>query len=168
MMAPPPAAGPVLRDIHLPADPAWWPPAPGWWLLAALVVVLLALLVWGLRRSLRTARVRRAVRDDLQRLRQRYQDDGDRAQLLAGLHQLLRRVARVHVPAAASQRGAAWFATLARVPVAAEVLVSLRQLDAALYQPQPALDPLLALAATERWLRAAMRRRWKRVEANRA
>lgn len=33
-----------LRDIHLPADPGWWPPAPGWWLLGLL---LLALLVYG-------------------------------------------------------------------------------------------------------------------------
>lgn len=27
-----------LRDIHLPADVGWWPPAIGWWILAALVV----------------------------------------------------------------------------------------------------------------------------------
>ena len=32
-----------LRDVHLPAEPGWWPPAPGWWLVA---VVSLMLLVW--------------------------------------------------------------------------------------------------------------------------
>ncbi|MEM7003859.1 MAG: DUF4381 domain-containing protein [Pseudomonadota bacterium] len=36
-----------LKDIHLPADPSWWPPAPGWWLLALL---LTALLIWGIRK----------------------------------------------------------------------------------------------------------------------
>lgn len=166
MIAPPSAAGPVLRDIHLPTQPAWWPPAPGWWLLAALTLVVLALAIWCWRRGVAAARVRRAVQAELGLLRQRYQDDGDRARLLAGLHQLLRRVARVQVPAAVSQRGEVWFATLARVPVAADVLVQLRQLDAALYRPQPALDPQLALTATERWLRVAMRRRWKRAEVD--
>ena len=34
--------GPVLRDIHLPADPAWWPPAPGWWLLLGPALLAIA------------------------------------------------------------------------------------------------------------------------------
>lgn len=36
-----------LRDIHLPGEVAWWPPAYGWWLLLGIVVaagVVVALL----------------------------------------------------------------------------------------------------------------------------
>lgn len=29
-----------LRDIHLPAEVAWWPPAYGWWILLAVLAVL--------------------------------------------------------------------------------------------------------------------------------
>lgn len=29
-----------LRDIHLPPDPDWWPPAIGWWFLSVLVALV--------------------------------------------------------------------------------------------------------------------------------
>jgi hypothetical protein len=32
-----------LRDVHMPFDPTWWPPAFGWWILLLLVV---AAIVW--------------------------------------------------------------------------------------------------------------------------
>ena len=48
-----------LRDIHLPADPSWWPPAIGWWLLLLGVV---ALLVWACRQALRAHRRRAPMR----------------------------------------------------------------------------------------------------------
>ena len=37
-----------LRDIQLPADPHWWPPAPGWWVLAAflLLIIYFAVKLW--------------------------------------------------------------------------------------------------------------------------
>lgn len=44
-----------LKDVHLPAEPSWWPPAPGWWLLA-LALVALALFAW---RQLRGWQARR-------------------------------------------------------------------------------------------------------------
>lgn len=48
-----------LRDLQLPANPTWWPPAPGWWLVAAL---LLALGWLGVGIALRAYRRRRPIR----------------------------------------------------------------------------------------------------------
>ena len=48
-----------LRDLHLPADPIWWPPAPGWWLLA---ILLLVAIVYGYRSLVRTIARRRPIR----------------------------------------------------------------------------------------------------------
>lgn len=48
-----------LRDVHPPAEPAWWPPAPGWWLVALIALALLALALRvapGLWRRLRLRR----------------------------------------------------------------------------------------------------------------
>lgn len=37
-----PGADPLaaLRDIHLPTEPSWWPPAPGWWMLGLLLIAI--------------------------------------------------------------------------------------------------------------------------------
>ena len=52
-----------LRDVHLPADPSWWPPAVGWWLLTVLLILLAGWLLerawqaWRKRAPLRQARL---------------------------------------------------------------------------------------------------------------
>jgi Flp pilus assembly protein TadB len=163
------APGPALRDIHLPAEPSWWPPAPGWWLLALLLLLALLALAWWWRRRRRAAQQRQRVMDELDRLASRHAQDGDHAALAGGMHQLLRRVARRHVPGAAQQRGDAWRATLAVVPVDALTIDQLIALDAAVYRPSTAFDHATATTAMRRWLSLALKpRTWKSANTEQA
>ena len=150
-------AGPVLRDIHLPAEPSWWPPAPGWWLLAACVLLALAALAWAWRRHHRARRYQRRILDELERLVRVHREDGDRAAMLGGLHQLLRRVARPHDAAAVRLRGEAWREVLARVPVDSATLDHLQRLDQLIYQPPRGDDDGELVEAARRWLHLAVK-----------
>jgi hypothetical protein len=145
--------GPVLRDIHLPPAPSWWPPAPGWWLLAALLLVLLAVGVLLWRRARRRRRYRARILAEVDTLAAVHGTDAQA--LAADLHQMLRRVARLHEPAAVHQRGDAWRQTLARVPVDMDTLALLLALEPAMYRRQ-AYDRTAMLDAVRRWLRAAL------------
>ena len=40
----------TLRDIQLPADPIWWPPAIGWWILFVLLISLIVVVYRKWRR----------------------------------------------------------------------------------------------------------------------
>lgn len=104
--------GPVLRDIHLPADPSWWPPAPGWWLLAVLVVVALVEVLRRLYRHVGERRWRDRVAAELEPIVARHARERDDVRLAAELSLLLRRAARVLDPAAAALHGDAWLGFL--------------------------------------------------------
>lgn len=151
--------GPALRDIHLPASPSWWPPAPGWWLLVALALLLAAGGAWLWLRARRRRRYRAGILGQVDALAACHA--GDPQALAAGLHQLLRRVARLHDPAAARLRGEAWRTVLASVPVDAHTLDRLLGLESAMYRPQP-YDTTATLDAVRDWLRAALgRQAWR-------
>ena len=162
--APPGATpGPSLRDIHLPAEPSWWPPAPGWWLLAVIVLAVLVVAVWTWRRHRRVRGQQHLVLDELDRLAARHREPGSSA-LLQDLHQLLRRVARQHDAHATLQRGAAWRQTLARVPVDAATLDRLFAIDQLIYRPPGEFDDKPIVAAVREWLRLAVKpSNWKAV-----
>ena len=48
-----------LRDVHMPADPSWWPPAIGWWIL---LVLVLCGLIWLVHLAIQAHRARRPLR----------------------------------------------------------------------------------------------------------
>lgn len=159
-----PPSGPTLRDIHLPPEPSWWPPAPGWRVLAALLLVLLLAAIWLWRRHRRALHQREYVLLELDRLVLRHRRDGDQVALASGLHQLLRRVARRHDALATQQRGDAWRQILARMPVDAAALDRLLALDQQIYRPPSSFDHAAAVTAVRQWLRLALKpAAWKRT-----
>lgn len=167
--APASAPGPVLRDIHLPSDPSWWPPAPGWWLLAGLLLLVVFCCVWIWRRHRSQSEKHARVLAELDRLQVRYQRDGSASAFASGMHQLLRRVARRHDARAAQQQGDAWRQTLARVPVDSATLDRLMLLEQAIYRSAHDFDHVAASGAVRHWLQLALKpSKWKRVDTSAA
>lgn len=98
----------VLRDIHQPAAPSWWPPAPGWWLVAAVIAFALGALAWRHWR-------RYAQRRSHARLFDAMVEHADApSEKIAAMSELLRRAARRIDPAADTLVGDAWLGFLDR------------------------------------------------------
>lgn len=150
------AAGPVLRDIHLPPA-AWWPLAPGWWVIAGLLVLILVVVAGCLLRRKRASLVATVTRE-IDALEAAYACHHDAVALAAGASRLLRRLAVRMDPAAASAHGAAWCAFLqqrARSRRDAEMLATL---TTAAFQRTPAVDAGVLLTALRAWCTHAMRK----------
>lgn len=162
-----PAAGPELRDIHLPAPPGWWPPAPGWWLLALAVLVALAFAARAWWRFEHNRRWRARVRAELDRIAAAHAHDADAQQLLVAVSALLRRASRLLAPHAAALRGEAWLEFLdARLPPGEAAAAPFRRgagralLDAPYRRaddPAAAVDVQTLVALARRWLVHALR-----------
>ncbi len=99
----------ALRDIHLPDPIGWWPPAPGWWLLLIIAAVL-TVAVYLVRYVRKRRLLMRTVHKELAGLRQRYNGNHDRVELLKSLSALMRRASISFYPRSqsASLTGEQW------------------------------------------------------------
>jgi HAMP domain-containing protein len=171
---PTPAAGPALRDIHLPPAPSWWPPAPGWWLLVVLAGVLLFFVTRWLSRRQRARRWHRQIHAELERIAAMHATQAESAQLAAQVSQMLRRASRLVDPGAVALRDDAWLAFLdAQLPPVQSEQAPFRTgvgralIDApyrrAADPGMPMFDKRALLDLARSWLDAALPRRRNRV-----
>lgn len=97
-----------LRDIHLPAEPGWWPPAPGWWLLGALIIAAVIFVAIFAVKHYRAGRQRRRILSMLAQLETDMARNSPDA--LARISSMLRRIALTRFPRTkvAALTGEAW------------------------------------------------------------
>jgi uncharacterized protein DUF4381 len=62
-----------LRDVHLPPDPSWWPPAFGWWLVALILLSTMVWACWQLLKAYKNRAPSRAAQSQLMDLYHRHQ-----------------------------------------------------------------------------------------------
>lgn len=84
-----------LREIHLPAEVSFWPPAPGWWVLAVVTTIAIFASLLLYNRHRRRSLYRREALAQLQRL----SCDGESpSRQMAEINRLLKRVALTAYP----------------------------------------------------------------------
>ena len=135
----------VLRDIHEPVAPSWWPPAPGWWLVALAIVLLAAWFWWrSWKRRVHSARVQ-AVFD------RTVDAAATPATKVAAISELLRRASRRKDPAADRLDGEDWMAFLdSGLPEPTFVSGPGALLRDGAFRPDPGTDAVEALRIVAR------------------
>jgi hypothetical protein len=150
-----------LRDIHLPTDSLWWPPAPGWWMLLALLILIGLLLPkipgWLRRKPVRTLSLR-----EFDRIRQASSDEHlDDRQVIQELSVLLRRTVMSYGArdSDANLCGDRWINRLNQI--SGERCFSSEQCDLLTrgqYQPRFEIDIEALFHSCENWIKSLPRK----------
>jgi len=83
-----------LRDIHLPAEPGWFPPAPGWWLVLAAVLLGAVLVYFLIKYRKKQARFRQEAISLIEELLIRHENrELPAPEAIASISATLKRVA---------------------------------------------------------------------------
>ena len=148
--------GPELRDIHLPPDPSWFPPAPGWWILVALLIALLVWLFRIVRKRVRKRRWLAALQAEVASIAADHGAHNDPRKTTAAISTLLRRAALRLDPRAAAYQGDQWLAWLDQRGGSTDFLTGPGNvLVDAPWRRAPQVDVDGLLAATRHWLARA-------------
>jgi uncharacterized protein DUF4381 len=149
-----------LRDVHPPAEPAWWPPAPGWWLALLAVLVLAVIATRYAMPRIRRWRTRRRLLKQLDAIVLRHRAGAAPTAVAADVSQLLRIAALERFPdrRAASLHGRDWIAFLEACESAPGRFDSVRDALTAMPYRTPGTggDALPLLRAARGWLRAVI------------
>ncbi|MFC3116897.1 DUF4381 domain-containing protein [Cellvibrio fontiphilus] len=155
-MQPTPTPLDQLADIHLPAEPGWWPLAPGWWILLALAIGALMLFLWWRHRQQQN-RYRQIALQELDAIFNQYQQQQNAADYLHQLSVLLRRTAITAYPQSfnASIKGTEWLNWLdANCPALSTRFSSDlgQSLVANAYQKNPQVDAHALYQLSKEWI----------------
>jgi hypothetical protein len=102
------STAPVLRDIHVPGEPSWWPPAPGWWLLGLVLIAIIVYLATIWLRARRLHRARAELLQEFEAVRRIHPSNTEAAAQIAALSMLLRRASKHYAPQALTLRDQPW------------------------------------------------------------
>ncbi len=150
-----------LRDIHLPTDSLWWPPAPGWWMLLVLLI-LIGLSLPKIRGWLRHRPIKSTCLRELGRIRQTAgAGHDDKRRLIQEISVLLRRTVMSYGTREtdASLSGEQWISRLNQF--SGEPCFSSTQCDLLTrgqYQPEFEVDIDELFRNCENWINALPRR----------
>ena len=99
-----------IRDLHLPAEPGFWPLAPGWWVVMAVLVLLLVTAIVALYRQQRRSRARRFALRCVDQAMVEFRTHGNAVMLSTALSDVLRRAMLAYSPRrdVAGLTGEAW------------------------------------------------------------
>lgn len=81
-----------LKDIHLPPEPSFWPPAIGWWLVLLLFILTIigVFFIWAKHKR---GAPRREAQQLLDEIEKNYLSDNDTVVYVSEINKLIRRVA---------------------------------------------------------------------------
>ncbi len=82
-----------LKDVHLPAEPSWWPPAEGYYIVIAALLVILVGLMGYLFWLAKKRRFRKMWLRELENIEIRFHETKNAGQLQTDLSWLIRRLA---------------------------------------------------------------------------